>query len=464
MKQPIGLRTRILVTSGICAFLLVVVSAGFILQNLKRAILNTVAMSPYLVTVEDQADCLRDPQNWSKVKDSDGALVYAYNSETGKSKNPDAPPIEPEMWEALQAGENLALKNELESPFVAWKEARLAAKFVRRVGEAGDCAIVQGEFTSFPQVRQAVGSSYLLASFLGVFVVIGVMMIFAIRPIVRRLRRLSYAARSVGSEGEYCSASDSLQDDIGEISTILDNAHSRMRADAEHLEQRRVALEQHLANVAHDLRTPMSSLHLGLQELQEHVESETAKDLLIRTINDSAYLMGLTDNLHLASRLSDGVDPTAGHARTDLGALVDKIELRFSLLGKMSGVQVVAARPDSPVWVICDPFIAERALSNIVHNAVTHGERGGNVAVVLEVIDDTFELVVSDDGPGVPPEDLSMLAERTFRSDEARQRDIHGQGLGLAITHEIARRSGWTLEFACVEPRGLQVSLKGPVL
>ena len=111
-----------------------------------------------------------------------------------------------------------------------------------------------------------------------------------------------------------------------------------------------------------------------------------------------------------------------------------------------------------------DPFIAERALSNIVHNAVTHGERGGNVAVVLEVIEDQFELMVSDDGPGVPPEDLSMLAERTFRSDEARQRDVPGQGLGLAITHEIARRSGWTLAFACVEPRGLQVTLTGPVV
>jgi signal transduction histidine kinase len=195
--------------------------------------------------------------------------------------------------------------------------------------------------------------------------------------------------------------------------------------------------------------------------MQEHIESDVAKDLLRRTINDSAYLMALTDNLHLASRLSDGVDPTEGHARTDLGELVDKMELRFSLLGKMSGVQVVAARPDKPVWVICDPFIAERALSNIVHNAVTHGEDGGNVAVVLEVIDGTFELVVSDDGPGVPPEELTMLSERTFRSDDARQRDVAGQGLGLAITHEIAKRLGWTLEFSCVDPRGLQVRLKG---
>lgn len=461
MNHPIGLRTRILVTSGICSFLLVALSAGFILSQLKNTLLATVAMSPHLYNLDDQAGCLQSPETWFKIKPADGTSIYAYSSETGESLNPNAPKIPEELWAGIQNGRDLVLKIERESPFVAWGESIVAARFVRRVGEPGICGAIHGSFTSFPPVRQAVGKSHLSASFIGVFIMIGVMMVFTIRPITRRLRRLSHAARSVGSEENYRSAGDTLQDDIGEISLILDNAHNRMRGDAEHLEQRRVALEQHLANVAHDLRTPISSLHLGLQEMQDHIDSDVAKDLLRRTINDSAYLMALTDNLHLASRLADGADPTAGHARTDLGELVDKMELRFSLLGKMTGVQVVAARPDKPVWVICDPFIAERALSNIVHNAVTHGEDGGNVAVVLEVIDSTFELVVSDDGPGVPPEDLTMLAERTFRSDDARQRDVAGQGLGLAITHEIAKRAGWTLEFSCVEPRGLQVSLKG---
>ena len=174
--------------------------------------------------------------------------------------------------------------------------------------------------------------------------------------------------------------------------------------------------------------------------------------------------MGLTDNLHLASRLSGGVDPTAENARTDLSEVVDKLELRFSLLGKISGIKVVAARPDSEVGVICDPFMAERAFSNIVHNAVAYGERGGNVAIVLEVVEDHFKLIVSDDGPGVPPEELPKLADRTFRSDDARQRDSRGQGLGLAITHEIAKRCGWTLEFDKIKPHGLRVTVKGPVV
>lgn len=456
MNDFLGLRMRILVTAGICAFLVVALSAMFILLRLKSALLHTVAESPHLFSDQDQANCLEDPVTWFKIKHADGAVIHAYDSRTGESANPEAPPIPAKLWQGITAGENLVL--------MRWKEPPVVAKFVRRVGSPGPCALIQGSFSELPPVRFAVETSLLGASFFGVFMVIGVMMIFAIRPIVQRLHRLSVAARHVGEELAYSSAGDQLQDDIGEISTILDSAHERMRLDAQRLEKRRDALEQHLTNVAHDLRTPMSSLHLGLQELQSHVSSDAAADLLSRTINDSAYLMGLTDNLHLASRLSDGANPTAGHARTDLCELVDKIELRFSLLGKTSGVEVVAARPDSRVWVICDPFMAERALSNIVHNAVTYGERGGNVAVVLETGPDGFELVVSDDGPGVPPEELPKLADRTFRSDEARQRDSRGQGLGLAITHEIALRSGWTLEFAGIEPRGLQVALRGPVV
>ena len=124
---------------------------------------------------------------------------------------------------------------------------------------------------------------------------------------------------------------------------------------------------------------------------------------------------------------------------------------------------VVSARPDVSVLVNCDPYAAERALSNIVHNAVVYGSENGNVAVVLEVDDESFELRVSDDGPGVAPDELALLSERTFRSDDARQRDSRGNGLGLTITHEIARRANWQLKFAVLDPHGLEVTLRGKI-
>ena len=75
-----------------------------------------------------------------------------------------------------------------------------------------------------------------------------------------------------------------------------------------------------------------------------------------------------------------------------------------------------------------------------------------------------FSLVVVDDGPGRLPAELPRLGERTFRSDEARQRDPSGSGLGLAITSQICERCGWNLSFERQEPRGLSVKIAGPTI
>ena len=82
---------------------------------------------------------------------------------------------------------------------------------------------------------------------------------------------------------------------------------------------------------------------------------------------------------------------------------------------------------------------------------------------MLEVDGEEFELRVSDDGPGVAPDELALLSDRTFRSDDARQRDSRGNGLGLTITHEIARRANWLLKFSVLEPHGLEVTLRGRI-
>ena len=145
-------------------------------------------------------------------------------------------------------------------------------------------------------------------------------------------------------------------DDIGLISESLDIAHDRICKDAATLEARRVALEQHLANVAHDLRTPMASLHLVLEDLHRHIETEDGQSHLVRAIEDTTYLMVLTENLHLASKLSDGMEMMPLNVEVDLTELVERVAFRFALLGRGRGIDVVSARPDDSVLVNCDPM------------------------------------------------------------------------------------------------------------
>jgi signal transduction histidine kinase len=109
-----------------------------------------------------------------------------------------------------------------------------------------------------------------------------------------------------------------------------------------------------------------------------------------------------------------------------------------------------------------DVTLVEQALSNVVHNAVRYNKPGGHVAVILEAKDGRFCVRAFDDGPGVPESELTRIAERSYRSDEARARHPDGLGLGLSIAKDVAERHGFELELKRSEAGGLEVEIRGP--
>jgi hypothetical protein len=111
-----------------------------------------------------------------------------------------------------------------------------------------------------------------------------------------------------------------------------------------------------------------------------------------------------------------------------------------------------------------DVTLLEQAVSNLVYNAVRYNRAGGHVAVTLDLTAGGFELRVIDDGPGLSDDDLGRLVERGFRGDAARGRSTGGHGLGLHITHTVARLHGFALAFDNRAEGGLEVTLMGPAL
>lgn len=128
------------------------------------------------------------------------------------------------------------------------------------------------------------------------------------------------------------------------------------------------------------------------------------------------------------------------------------------------GHAVDYAVPETPVYVDGDVTLVEQAVSNIVGNAVRYNRPSGHVAVVLESSDapPRFSLRITDDGPGVPDDELGHLAERHFRGPEARTRRPDGLGLGLDIARHVAERHRFALQFARSVYGGLEVTLRGP--
>ncbi|MEZ4451494.1 MAG: HAMP domain-containing sensor histidine kinase [Nannocystaceae bacterium] len=448
---PRGISGRVVFAAALCAALSVAIvgvltTSLMIGQSLRRLSDLLPHLDPLLL-----AECERDPAGFAAGLGPD-LTITAYDPATLEPSRPGAPAIDRALVARLEAGEP--------SPSRFYWGEPWGGGSLRRAQPSGPCGLVM--------LRWGVGVAerrFTLAWILGLAALsVGVAVIlasaFAVRPILSRIERLRRATQAVGREAGYASAEDEAVDDLGQLSRLLDQAHARIKSDGARMTARHRALEEHLAAVAHDLRTPLASLYLALEDLSQERCDRPAR--LRGAIDDVVYMGALIDNLHLACRLQEGADPLEGDPRVDLGAVVDSVSRRFAALGARRSIEVHGARPDAPVWARASASMAEQAIANLVHNAVAHGDPGGHVAILLEVAGDRFVLRVIDDGPGVPPVELPRIGERTFRGDDARQRDPKGSGLGLAITGEVCRRAGFTLGFEAEAPQGLRVTLSGP--
>ncbi|MCA9494082.1 MAG: HAMP domain-containing histidine kinase [Myxococcales bacterium] len=376
--------------------------------------------------------CLASPRSWDGVVVGLETLT-AYD-EHGRSAS--GRQLDLAGWPELRVGESHAVERDHH-----WTRATRASR-------EGPCAWIVSEEGPPPELVLAVRWGGSLGVFLALLAASGLTWVAAIRPLMLRVERLRDAAVVVGRDG-YRSASDPVPDALGDISTALDASNERIVADRVELVARHEALERYLAEIAHDLRTPIGSLLLALQE----VRAEAGGPAVDRALVDADYLGSLVENLHQAARLRHGLD--VGEGTADLRDVLARLEVRFAALGGARGVQVAVALPDGPVIVRCTPVLAERALANLLHNAIAHGAR--HVAATLAVVGEGFRIDVLDDGPGVAvPADLAL---RTFDDSADRPR---GAGLGLAITNEIARRAGFAIRYERAEEGGLRVVLQGP--
>lgn len=447
-----GLPGRVFLAAGLCAAFTVTVVAVVMTSIFVRGTVRRIsALLPQYDAIS-RAECERDPARFGRDTGAE-IRVDVFDGETLRPAAADAQPLDPVLLARLQAGETSPTRMYWFEP---WGGAGL-----RRLAPAGPCALAQLRWRTDRPERQTLLAVILGFAVLSVAAAVVLASFFAVRPLTQRLQRLRGAAQQVGRQAGYASAGDPEADDLGQLSTLLDEAHARIASDASRMQARQVALEQHLGNIAHDLRTPLTALQMALEQLAPLQSSADGDRLARGAIGDVVYMGALIDNLHLACRLQEGADPLHGDPRVDLAALVDQVTRRFAALGKLRAIEVHGARPDAAVWARCNPAMAEQALANLVHNAVSHGEPGGHVAVVLEASAEAFTLTVVDDGPGVAPADLPKIGERTFRSDEARRRDPKGSGLGLAISGEVCRRAGFALTLASEEPRGLRATIRG---
>jgi signal transduction histidine kinase len=286
------------------------------------------------------------------------------------------------------------------------------------------------------------------------------------RPARRRLRELQHAARAIGAGEVGVRAPETGGDEV----SLLARGFNEM---ASQLEQRTAALEQSdrtrrqlLADVSHELTTPLAAIrgYVETLEMRDVPLSEDARRRYLRIVHDE------TERLeHIIGDLLDlaRVEGGGGSWREEevpVGQLLERVRHRHGPALREKGVNLETAQAPGIGAVLADPNRLEQALQNLVANAIRHTPTGRTVRVSADAGAEGVVLAVEDQGPGIAPEHLPRIFDRFYKVDQSRASTEapSGSGLGLSIVRAIVARHGGKVSAANVAGGGARFEVVLP--
>ncbi len=206
-------------------------------------------------------------------------------------------------------------------------------------------------------------------------------------------------------------------------------------------------------DAAHELRTPLARLAAVLEtSLDRQLSPAKAREVMDEAYEETMRLRRLIDDLMLLSRLDSG-EVEGEMVPVDLADVLADMEELWSAAAEEKNIHVEVTRAPS-LLVEGRPALLRRLLANLVDNALRHTPAGGSIRVAASATEGSVEVVVSDSGPGIAPEEIPKLFNRFYRSDSGRGRETGGTGLGLSICSKVAELHGGVISIDTGQGRG----------
>jgi signal transduction histidine kinase len=232
-----------------------------------------------------------------------------------------------------------------------------------------------------------------------------------------------------------------VHDEIGRLATTMNGMLDRLQSSADR--QRRF-----VADASHELQSPLASSLADLEVALAHPETTRWEETAAGLVSDNHRMTRLVGDLLYLAQTDDG----SARPRQTLVDLNDIVLEEIARVRVPDGV-VVDGTGVAPMEVRGDPDQLARVVRNLLENAGRYAQSSITVALTAAGTDgSTGELVVADDGPGVPAGSQEQIFERFTRLDDSRSRDTGGTGLGLAIAREIVVNHGGTLALDTTAP------------
>lgn len=256
---------------------------------------------------------------------------------------------------------------------------------------------------------------------------IGLAFVFS-RHLSQPLSKLAVAARQMASGDFDVEIQVPTGDEMEEVGHAFNFMKDSLKANEE-------ARHKLMADVAHELRTPLSVLRGNLESMQEGV-IEPTQETIVSLHDEVLRLSRIVEDLLNLGRMESGGFPLSLQ-RTRLEEIILRVTSVFAAETDARGIHLETSIEEALPEIQADPDRIAQVLVNLLANAVHHTPDSGNISVSASRSDDNILVSVKDSGPGIAKEDLPHVFDRFYRTDRARDRATGGTGLGLAIVKGI---------------------------
>lgn len=228
-----------------------------------------------------------------------------------------------------------------------------------------------------------------------------------------------------------------IQKETGFVNGLIAVLHDNTEQEKVDMERR-----EFVANVSHELRTPLTTMSSYLEALADGAwkDEEIAPSFLQVTQTETHRMIRLVNDLLQLSKM-DSRDYDLNREIVNFNQFFNRIIDRFEL-SKSENVTFVRRLSDNAYYVDVDTDKLTQVMDNIISNAIKYSPDGGNIRFGVVAADSILKVMISDDGMGIPSENVDRIFDRFYRVDRARARSMGGTGLGLAIAREMIEAHG----------------------